>query len=60
MKRGSMDGAKAEHIELYGASSLVDFISPKRLDSECCYTWRSLLSGGFFRCAREGKLEWAG
>ena len=52
-----MDGAQADQLILYAAESAISFLSIKRLETECSYTWRTILSGGYLRCERNG--AWA-
>ena len=60
---GSVDGAQLYQLELYAAASPMEFLTRKRLDGECSYTWRTVLSGSYVGCEQwleRGLLSAAG
>ena len=58
MPRGSADGAQVYELELYAAVSPMEFLTRKRLDGECSYTWRSVLSGSHVGCEQRLERGW--
>jgi hypothetical protein len=41
----SKEGATEEQLGVFHKASALDFLENKKLESECKFTWRSLLSG---------------
>ena len=58
MPRGSADGAQEYQLELYAAASPMEFLTRKRLDGECSYTWRTVLSGSHVGCEQRLERGW--
>ena len=58
MPRGSADGAQEYQLELYAAASPMEFLTRKRLDGECSYTWRTVLSGSHVGCKQRIERGW--